>query len=126
MHDAARPLATGVLWRAVIDAVAAGADGAVPTVAVTDTVKQLQDDGSLATLDRSRLVAVQTPQVFRAGALRRAHAGGAVATDDAALVEAMGATVVTVAGEPANLKVTQPADLAVAAALLSETGRVAR
>jgi len=58
---------------------------------------------------------VQTPQAFRADALRRAHAGGGDATDDAALVEALGGTVVVVAGDPANVKVTTSLDLEVAA-----------
>ncbi|HKA04518.1 MAG TPA: 2-C-methyl-D-erythritol 4-phosphate cytidylyltransferase, partial [Acidimicrobiales bacterium] len=59
----------------------------------------------------ARLVAVQTPQAFQAEILRRAHAGGAEGTDDAALVEAIGGTVVTVPGDPANRKITEPDDL---------------
>jgi 2-C-methyl-D-erythritol 4-phosphate cytidylyltransferase len=85
---------------------------------VTDTIKEVGSDGRLATLDRSRLVAVQTPQAFRADILRRAHRARADATDDAALVEALGGRVVLVDGSPDNLKVTAPHDLAVAAALL--------
>ena len=122
VHDAVRPLAGSAIWSAVLEAVAAGADAAIPTIAVTDTVKVVRADGTLATLDRSRLVAVQTPQAFLAEALRRAHSGGADATDDAALVEALGGRVVTVAGSAANLKVTQASDLVAAAALL-EDGR---
>lgn len=118
VHDAARPLAGPSLWRATIDAVLAGADAAIPTIPVVDTVKSLQTDGSLATLDRSSLYAVQTPQAFRAGALRGAHAGGKDATDDASLVEAQGGVVVQVAGHPRNLKVTHPDDLLVVTALL--------
>lgn len=118
VHDAARPLAGPSLWRATIDAVVAGADAAIPTIPVVDTVKSLQTDGSLATLDRSSLYAVQTPQAFRAGALRGAHAGGKDATDDASLVEAQGGVVVQVAGHPRNLKVTHPDDLLVVTALL--------
>jgi 2-C-methyl-D-erythritol 4-phosphate cytidylyltransferase len=118
VHDAARPLAGPRLWQAAIAAVRGGADGAVPTVPVTDTVQSRQPDGSLVTLDRSALWAVQTPQAFAASALRRAHAGGDVATDDAALVEAAGGRVVQVAGHPRNLKVTHPDDLLVVAALL--------
>jgi 2-C-methyl-D-erythritol 4-phosphate cytidylyltransferase len=63
-------------------------------------------------------VAVQTPQAFRAAALRAAHAGNAEATDDASLVEAAGGKVVVVDGSPTNLKITRPADLVVAEALL--------
>jgi 2-C-methyl-D-erythritol 4-phosphate cytidylyltransferase len=118
VHDAARPLARPGLWRAVLDAIAAGADAAVPAVAVTDTVKEIGADGRLATLDRSRLVAVQTPQAFRTDILRRAHRSGADATDDAALVEALGGRVVLVEGSPDNLKLTAPHDIAVARALL--------
>jgi 2-C-methyl-D-erythritol 4-phosphate cytidylyltransferase len=84
VHDAARPLAPLSLWRAVIAAIEAGAAGAVPTVAVTDTVKQRQADGTLRTLERAALVAVQTPQAFDPAALRAAHRREAVATDDAA------------------------------------------
>jgi 2-C-methyl-D-erythritol 4-phosphate cytidylyltransferase len=120
VHDAARPLASGELFRAVIAAVTAGgAGGAVPGVAVSDTIKVV--DGSqrvTATLDRSVLVAVQTPQAFDAALLRRAHAGGTEATDDAALVEALGATVRVVPGDPRNLKITTPADLDTAEHLL--------
>jgi 2-C-methyl-D-erythritol 4-phosphate cytidylyltransferase len=117
VHDAARPLARPELWAAVLGAVASGADGAVPASPVFDTVKEIRPDGHLVTLDRSRLVAVQTPQAFRAGVLRRAHRAGGDATDDAALVEAAGGRVVLVEGPPDNLKVTRPADLMVAAAL---------
>ena len=121
VHDAARPLARDAVWHAALDAVRRGADAAIPTVAVTDTIKQVEPDGRLTTLDRTRLVAVQTPQAFRATVLRAAHAGGAEATDDAALVEALGGMVVRVDGAPDNLKVTAPSDLAVASALLAET-----
>jgi 2-C-methyl-D-erythritol 4-phosphate cytidylyltransferase len=112
VHDAARPLAPASLFSAVIDAVRAGADAAVPGLPVTDTIKQVDGDRVVATLARERLVLVQTPQAFDAGALRAAHAGGAEATDDAALVEAAGGRVVVVPGDPANTKITRRADLA--------------
>jgi 2-C-methyl-D-erythritol 4-phosphate cytidylyltransferase len=118
VHDAARPLAGVSLFTAVVDAVRGGADGAVPGVPVADTLKRVDDVRVTATVDRVGLVAVQTPQAFRAETLRAAHAGGADATDDAALVEALGGTVVVVPGDPRNLKVTGPADLVIAAALL--------
>jgi 2-C-methyl-D-erythritol 4-phosphate cytidylyltransferase len=121
VHDAARPLASAQLWRAVIEAVHLGADAAVPCVPLADTVKQRQDDGRLVTLDRRRLVASQTPQAFLAAALRAAHADGTDATDDAALVEAMGGRVVEVAGEPSNLKLTALVDLVMADALLGDS-----
>jgi 2-C-methyl-D-erythritol 4-phosphate cytidylyltransferase len=118
IHDAARPLATPALFEAVIAAVRGGADGAIPGVPVTDTIKLVDGARVVDTLDRSQLIAVQTPQAFRADILRKAHAAGTDATDDAALVEAIGGTVVVVPGETANLKVTTPADLRVAEALL--------
>lgn len=111
VHDAARPLAPVALFEAVIAAVSAGADAAVPGLPVTDTVKEVDGDRVVATLPRERLVLVQTPQAFRASALRAAHAAGADATDDAALVEAAGGHVVVVPGDPAAAKVTTPEDL---------------
>jgi 2-C-methyl-D-erythritol 4-phosphate cytidylyltransferase len=122
VHDAARPLAADTLFRAVIEVVASGgADGAIPGVPVRDTIKVVDGtDTVTATLDRSVLVAVQTPQAFGADVLRRAHAQADVgaATDDAALVEALGATVRVVPGDPQNLKITTPADLGLAEHLL--------
>jgi 2-C-methyl-D-erythritol 4-phosphate cytidylyltransferase len=118
VHDAARPLAGPGLWQATIAAVSAGADAAIPTIPVVDTVKSVQQDGSLVTVDRNSLWAVQTPQAFRAAALRGAHAARQDATDDASLVEARGGIVVAVAGHPRNLKVTHPDDLLVVSALL--------
>jgi len=122
VHDAARPLAGPGLFEQVVAAVRAGADAAVPGVPVPDTIKRVDTrDGRaivVETLDRPALRAVQTPQAFRAGVLRRAHAGGGEATDDAALVEALGATVVVVEGDPANLKVTTADDLVRAEVLL--------
>lgn len=118
VHDAARPLASERIWRDVIAAVAAGADAAIPAVAVTDTVKRKGPQGRLETLERDQLVAVQTPQAFAAAALRRAHAGGEEATDDAALVERNGGRVALVEGSVANVKVTSPLDLVVAGAYL--------
>jgi 2-C-methyl-D-erythritol 4-phosphate cytidylyltransferase len=117
VHDSARPLARPALWRAVLDAVAGGADGAIPALPVSDTVKEVGPGGHLVTLDRSRLVAVQTPQAFRAEVLRQAHLAAADATDDAALVEAAGGRVVLVDGAADNLKVTAPSDLIAAAAI---------
>jgi 2-C-methyl-D-erythritol 4-phosphate cytidylyltransferase len=107
VHDAARPLATADLWRSVLDGVDAGADAVVPVVPVVDTLREVGG----GTVDRTRFVAVQTPQAFRAEVLRRAHGSGAEATDDASLVEAIGGKVLVVDGEPANRKITTPADL---------------
>ena len=86
---------------------------------MSDTIKVVDATQTVtATLDRTTLVAVQTPQAFGADVLRRAHASGTEATDDAALVEALGATVRVVPGDPRNLKITTPADLGTAERLL--------
>lgn len=118
VHDGARPLASSAMFRAVVEAVRAGADGAVLALAVPDTLKTVEDGKVTATVDRHAVVAVQTPQAFRAEVLRAAHAQGAQATDDAGLVEALGATVRLVAGDPRNIKVTTPADLEIVQALV--------
>ena len=114
VHDGARPLATDGVFERAIQAVRSGADAAIPVIDLTDTIRWRRG----GTADRRELAAVQTPQAFRAGALRSAHAGGADATDDATLVEAAGATVVTVDGDSRNLKITEPHDLVTAEALL--------
>jgi 2-C-methyl-D-erythritol 4-phosphate cytidylyltransferase len=117
VHDGARPFASAALYRAVIAAIVDGADGAVPGVPLTDTVKVVDRvvvEGArtvLDTPDRATLVAVQTPQAFRATALRAAHADATEGTDDAALVERQGGRVVVVAGEADNRKLTVAEDL---------------
>jgi len=115
VHDAARPLATPGLFRSVVEAVRNGADGAVPGLMITDTVKQVAIDADLLIVQRTEardeLVTVQTPQAFRREVLVRAHEQRANATDDAALVEALGARVVVVPGERGNIKITHPDDL---------------
>ena len=97
---------------------------------MTDTIKVVADGGEvMATPDRASLVAVQTPQAFRADVLRRAHAGGDETTDDAALVERLGGRVVAVPGEPWNRKITAPDDLDWARRWLAEhdlAGRTTR
>jgi 2-C-methyl-D-erythritol 4-phosphate cytidylyltransferase len=118
VHDAARPLASRRLFALVVAAVEAGADAAVPALPVVDTVKRVHDDRVIETVPRDGLVVVQTPQAFRASALRAAHTSAAVDTDDAALVEAAGGTVVVVEGERRNLKLTMPDDLELAQALI--------
>jgi 2-C-methyl-D-erythritol 4-phosphate cytidylyltransferase len=124
VHDAARPLVTPDHFRHTLAALA-GADCAVAAAPVTDTVKEAGPDRLvLATLDRSRLWAIQTPQAFRREALEQALAAGddvlAQATDDAWLVERAGGTVRVVESTPANLKVTTPHDLAIAEYLLAD------
>ena len=120
VHDAARPLASPALFRAVVEAIRAGADAAIPGLAVTDTVKRVFVEGEVTlvatTVVREELVTVQTPQAFRRDVLERAHATGDEASDDASLVEARGGRVVVVEGELANVKLTRPSDLEVLAA----------
>lgn len=117
VHDGARPAAGPDLFAAVVAAVREGADAAIPGVALVDSVRHR--DGRA--VDRDELVAVQTPQAFRAEVLRRAHAGGAEASDDATLVERVGGTVVVVPGDPANVKLTHAADLEAVARHLGAT-----
>jgi 2-C-methyl-D-erythritol 4-phosphate cytidylyltransferase len=121
VHDAARPMASAALFHAVVDAVLAGADGAIPGLAITDTVKRIARDGDVTvvgeTVARDELVTVQTPQAFRRELLEKAHASRDDATDDAALVEAVGGRVVIVAGEEDNVKITVPGDLSKASAI---------
>jgi 2-C-methyl-D-erythritol 4-phosphate cytidylyltransferase len=120
VHDAARPLASSALFAAVVAAVRAGADAAVPGIPLSDTVKRVAGERVVTTVPRDDLVAVQTPQAFRAEILRSVHARGAEATDDAALVEQSGGVVVVVAGDPRNVKITDSTDLALAIALATE------
>lgn len=121
VHDAVRPLAGADLFRAVIAAVRGGADAAIPAVDVVDTLRRR--DGGAIGFSRDELVAVQTPQAFRASVLRAVHADPAVdATDDASLVSASGGQVEVVPGARTNLKITEPADLAVADVFVSGAG----
>jgi 2-C-methyl-D-erythritol 4-phosphate cytidylyltransferase len=135
VHDAARPLLTSELASGVLAALEGdpSADGAVAAVPVSDTVKQVHTDGVsvIQTLDRRRLWAVQTPQVFRRRALEEALAVPAEvlaqATDDAWLIERAGGKVIVVAASEENIKVTTPLDLALAELLLERRrGGVAR
>lgn len=120
VHDVARAFVPAEVISRVIDALAAGATAVVPTVAVADTIRRCElDTGVLGpTLHRAGLVAVQTPQGFRRDVLAAAHAAavarGLRATDDAALVEALGEAVTAVAGAPEAFKITQPLDLLLA------------
>ncbi|MFD1815758.1 2-C-methyl-D-erythritol 4-phosphate cytidylyltransferase [Rhodococcus gannanensis] len=119
VHDAARALTPPALIARVVAELRAGREAVVPALPVTDTVKTVDLLGVVvATPERSELRAVQTPQGFDADLLRRAYAGSEeIATDDAGLVERVGATVRTIAGEPLAFKITTPLDLALARAL---------
>lgn len=116
VHDGARPLAEHDLFRAVVDGVLAGADAVVPVAPVVDTIT----DAHGTPVDRDALRSVQTPQAFRASALRAVHAGQPEATDDATLVVAGGGRLRHVHGDRWNLKITEPDDLVVAEALMEQ------
>src|SRR3954471_11573764 len=123
VHDAARPLLSRELVERCIAALDEGFDGAVAAAPVSDTIKEADSGGRVVrTLERSKLWAIQTPQVFRADVLRRAldvpDEVLAAATDDASLVEAAGGSVRVVEAPADNLKVTRPVDLELAEALL--------
>jgi 2-C-methyl-D-erythritol 4-phosphate cytidylyltransferase len=127
VHDAARPLATTELFQLALDELErSGADAVVAAAQVSDTIKEVALDGRtvLRTLERGRLWAVQTPQVFRRVALERALEAPdellASATDDAWLVERAGGVVHVVAGGPENIKITSPTDLRTAELLVAE------
>jgi len=126
VHDAARPLVTAALIARVIEAAARGV-AAIPVAAVEDTIKEVDASGRIvATLERARLRRVQTPQGFPRALLLAAHerarAEGVGATDDAALVERIGGTVLAVEGSPENIKITSAHDLLVAEAILRGRG----
>lgn len=129
VHDAARALATPALFAEAVSELERGsADAVIAAAPVCDTIKQVGDDGRAVerTLDRSRLWAVQTPQVFRRAALERALSAApeliAAATDDAWLVERLGGTVAVLPASPENFKITTPLDLRLAELLLRERG----
>jgi 2-C-methyl-D-erythritol 4-phosphate cytidylyltransferase len=117
VHDAARPILPDDVIERVLAPLSEGWDGAIPAVAVPDTVKRVRDSEVVETVDRSDLVLAQTPQAFVASVLRAAAAGGE-ASDCAALVEAQGGRVTTVAGDPRLVKVTTPGDLDLVARFL--------
>lgn len=123
VHDGARPFADA---RLIADAVRIAAErgAAVPAVPVKDTIKIAAPDMTVAgTPPRDRLWAAQTPQAFRADILRDAHRRvSADATDDAAMVEALGIPVKLFAGDPRNIKITAPEDLAIADAIARTLG----
>lgn len=121
VHDAARAFTPASVIRDVVRTVHEGADAVVPVLPVSDTVKEVDAAGVVsATVDRSCLRAVQTPQGFAIDVLREAYAqAGDLATDDAGLVERIGKRVHTVPGHPHALKITTAFDLAIAESVLA-------
>jgi 2-C-methyl-D-erythritol 4-phosphate cytidylyltransferase len=122
VHDVARPFVPSGVVDRVLAALEAGADAAIPGCPVTDTIKQVDRSGEVvATVDRTALIAVQTPQGFRRAVLVAAHAAASAsdATDDAALVEAAGGRVVIVEGAREAFKITDAWDLALAESVVA-------
>lgn len=132
VHDAARALTPPDMVARIVDRVAAGASAVIPVLPVADTIKEIDGDSVLATPDRSRLRAVQTPQGFDLATLIRANEAhfassqDFIATDDASLMEWFGATVVTVPGDAMAFKITTPLDLTLARAVLADALASAR
>jgi len=129
IHDGARPLVTqNILEKTVLRASAAGA--AAPVISLIDTVKYIEKDIISDTVDRSRLAAIQTPQVFEAGlikaAVEKAISDGAVLTDDCACVERLGMKVAAIEGSRENIKITTPFDLLLGTAILESRVREGR
>ncbi len=123
IHDGSRCLVTAELIQRVAEAALEGeADGVIPTLPVSDTIKVCEEDSVIETLDRGRLRATQTPQAFRLGAIRRVYGSSEealyTAPDDASLVELTGGRITTVLGERTNIKLTSPEDLILAEAIL--------
>jgi 2-C-methyl-D-erythritol 4-phosphate cytidylyltransferase len=127
VHDAARPLVSALEVRSVLEA-AERAGAAIAAIPLVDTVKQVEADRVVATLDRRRLFAAATPQVFRSRLLASALASGREETDEAALLEALGCPVLVVAVSRLAFKITTPEDLEMAEAILRarDTGRGTR
>ena len=124
IHDAARALASSALAAKVLDELRSGQSAVIPVLKVIDTIKEIDRDGFVrATPDRSSLVAAQTPQGFNRQVLERAHSASDDATDDAALVEAIGVKVKTIEGEASAFKITTKEDIGQALLLLSPRDR---
>ena len=122
IHDGSRCLFTPDLIGRVVEAARGGADGVIPALPVSDTIKVAENGSVSQTLDRAKLHAAQTPQAFRLELLRRIYAAPEnvlrTATDDASLVEDAGGRVEMVVGEKTNIKLTTPEDLILAEAIL--------
>jgi 2-C-methyl-D-erythritol 4-phosphate cytidylyltransferase len=119
VHDAARPVLPAEVIERLMTALNEGWDGVVPGLPVADTVKRIDGEQVVETIDRESLVGVQTPQAFVSSALRDAAVGGDQATDCAALVEARGGRIKVVPGDRRLLKITEPVDLETVASWLT-------
>jgi 2-C-methyl-D-erythritol 4-phosphate cytidylyltransferase/2-C-methyl-D-erythritol 2,4-cyclodiphosphate synthase len=126
IHDAARPLVSAEIIDDVARALMKGADGVLPMVAASDTLRRREADGGFTLVPRDNLYRAQTPQGFVYGKILAAHRGhaGTEVTDDIALAELAGLKVEMVEGEEKNIKVTRKEDFALAEKLLGATGDV--
>ena len=121
VHDAARALASSDLAQRVLHGLTSGESAVIPALSVVDTIKEVDRDGYVrSTPDRSILRSIQTPQGFSVEVLKRAHEASEDATDDAALVEALGVKVKTIPGEARAMKITNPEDIAMAVTLVRD------
>ena len=118
IHDAAHPLASTGLFRAVIEAVEGGAAAAVPVLPLAEALKRVEGERVVKSPSMEGLHIAQTPQAFRTRVLRAAHTEAPQAVEDSVLVEELGETVVTVQGDPANVHVVTRRDLDVAERLV--------
>jgi 2-C-methyl-D-erythritol 4-phosphate cytidylyltransferase len=125
VHDGARPIVQREVMQRLLDVMREESnDGAVTVMAVTDSLREVQPDGSLNAVDRARYRAVQTPQIFRTALLRKAYTlpYQSSFTDDASVMEASGyGKIAAVEGSEATLKITRPHDLEIAALYLRDT-----
>ncbi|HXC61535.1 MAG TPA: 2-C-methyl-D-erythritol 4-phosphate cytidylyltransferase [Nitrospiria bacterium] len=123
VHDGVRPFVTQAMIESAIEAAKEAKDGAVVAIPMRDTPKEVLSNRITKTLDRQRLWLAQTPQVFRRSLFLRAHeearSQGIYGTDDAALVERLGGCVQIALGSEENIKVTTPADLELAEAIIA-------
>lgn len=130
IHDGSRCLVTPALIGRVVEIARGEADGVIPTIPVSDTIKIAENGCVGETLDRSKLHATQTPQAFRLGLLKKIYAAPEddlrTATDDASLIEQEGGRVEIVAGEKTNIKLTSPEDLVLAEAILTSRSATPR
>lgn len=126
VHDAVRPIINKRLLHNILTAMEKNIDGAIPAIPVTDSLREIKEDGLSDSIDRSRFMAVQTPQAFKTHELRNAYTLPYVPsfTDDASVMEAAGYRhLVITEGSPENIKITNPGDIAIAALYLNEVNR---
>ena len=127
VHDAARGLATSDLAGRILSELQGGEVAVIPALSVVDTIKEVDEKGYVRnTPNRASLRAIQTPQGFASAVLKRAHEASEDATDDAALVEAIGVKVKTIPGEARAMKVTNAEDISLAIALINPESKELR